>query len=282
MTYVQCIGYVAAGLGIVTFAMQTMIPLRVTGIAHNLGQIAFGLLAGIYPTVIQHVILLPINCYRLLEMFNLIRKVEVASEGDHSLDWLRPFMSKRSIKAGEILCRKGEKAFNMYFVLEGRLHLEEINMDMEPGAIVGELGMLAPDRKRTQTVICTANGSVLEIAYSRLEQICHQNPAFGFYFLRLSTQRLFDNIERLGRTLAERDSELRQLRSMHAQLTMSGITATPPSAICRSPSRPAEETVRRDALIARLMPHHDGPTCVLQWIFEPPKSGPSRRARPRT
>jgi len=153
MTYVQCIGYAAAGLGIVTFAMQTMIPLRVTGIVHNLGQIAFGLLAGIYPTVIQHVILLPINCYRLLEMFNLIKKVEAASEGDHSLDWLRPFMSKRSIKAGEVLCRKGEKASDMYFVLEGRLHLEEINMDMEPGTIVGELGMLAPDRERLCTLL---------------------------------------------------------------------------------------------------------------------------------
>jgi hypothetical protein len=45
--------------------MQTMIPLRVSGIAHNLGQIAFGLLAGIYPTVIQHVILLP---YKLLSI----------------------------------------------------------------------------------------------------------------------------------------------------------------------------------------------------------------------
>jgi hypothetical protein len=116
MTYVQWIGYVAAGLGIVTFAMQTMIPLRVTGIAHNLGQIAFGLLAGVYPTVIQHVVLLPINCYRLIEMCSLIKKVQVA---DHSFDWLRPFMSKRSIKAGEILCRKGERASDMYFILKG-------------------------------------------------------------------------------------------------------------------------------------------------------------------
>src|SRR5262249_34872779 len=228
MTYVQCIGYAAAGLGIVTFAMQTMIPLRVTGIENNVGKIAFGLLAGIYPTVIQHVILLPINCYRLLEMFNLIKKVEAASEGDHSFEWLRPFMSKRSIKAGEILCRKGDKAFDMYFVVEGRLRLQEIAMDMGPRAVVGELGMMAPDRRRTQTVICTEDGSVLEIAYNRIEQIYHQNPTFGFYFLRLSTQRLFDNIERLGRTLAERDSEIlqlrseiRQLRPKQVQLTMS-------------------------------------------------------------
>jgi CRP-like cAMP-binding protein len=87
---------------------------------------------------------------------------------------------------------------------------------LEPGAIVGELGMLAPDLKRTQTVICTRDGSVLEIAYNRIEQLYHQNPTFGFYFLRLSTQRLFDNIERLGRSLAERDSEIKRLRSMQS------------------------------------------------------------------
>ena len=133
-------------------------------------------------------------------------------------------MPARPIKAGEILCRKGETATDMFFVLEGRLHLQEINIDMEPGAIVGELGMLAPDRKRTQTVTCIEDGSILEIDYNRIEQIYHQNPTFGFYFLRLSTQRLFDNIERLGRTLAERDGEIEQLRSMLSLVT--GIDAS--------------------------------------------------------
>ena len=64
MTYAQWIGYIAASLGILTFAMQTMIPLRITGIGHSLGQIAFGFLTGIYPVVIQHLILFPLNGLR--------------------------------------------------------------------------------------------------------------------------------------------------------------------------------------------------------------------------
>jgi CRP/FNR family cyclic AMP-dependent transcriptional regulator len=209
MIYVEWIGYIAAALGIATFAMQTMIPLRVTGIIHNLGQIAFGLISGIYPMVIQHFILLPLNCYRLFEMRKLIKTVEASSEGSHSLDWLTPFMKERRIKAGQVLVAKGEDAKQMYFVADGCVHLPEINIDLGPGAVVGELGMLAPDRKRTQTVVCTKDATILEIAYTRIEQLYYQNPTFGFYFLKLSTQGLFDNIERLERTLTERDAEIR-------------------------------------------------------------------------
>ena len=72
--------------------------------------------------------------------------------------------------------------------------------------------MLAPARTRTQTLVCTQSGSVLEIRYDRIEQLYYQNPKFGFYFLRLSTARLFENIRRLEGTLAERDQEILTLR----------------------------------------------------------------------
>ena len=95
----------------------------------------------------------------------------------------------------------------MYFVVDGKLHLNEIGINILPGAVVGELGMLAPARTRTQTLVCTQTGSVLEISYDRIEQLYYQNPQFGFYFLRLSTARLFENIGRLEGALAERDRE---------------------------------------------------------------------------
>ena len=105
----------------------------------------------------------------------------------------------------------------MYFVVTGRLHLREIGIDILPGSVVGELGMLAPSRMRTQTLECTEDGAILEIAYERIEELYYQNPKFGFYFLRLSTARLFENIARLERTLAERDSEIINLRKAIAR-----------------------------------------------------------------
>jgi hypothetical protein len=213
MTVVEGIGYSAAGLGVIMLAMQTMIPLRLTGIANNIASITFALLAGVYPMAIQHTVLLPLNIYRLVQMLKLIKQVKAASAGDLTIEWLKPYMTKHAIRAGDILFRKGEEADRMYFIISGGFHLNEIDVDLMPGAVVGELGMLAPNRQRTQTLACMQDGEVLEIAYERIEEIYYQNPTFGFYFLRLSAGRLFENIERLEQTLAARDEEINRLRS---------------------------------------------------------------------
>ncbi|HEY7457900.1 MAG TPA: cyclic nucleotide-binding domain-containing protein [Xanthobacteraceae bacterium] len=211
------VGFIAAGLVIATLSMRTMVPLRVTGIASNFAFITYGFMFGSVPTIVLHAILFPLNVYRLSEMLKLIKQVKAASAGDLSMDWIKPFMSKRAIKAGEILFRKGDEANHMYFVVSGKLRLHEIHIEVPPGAVVGELGMLAPNRKRTQTLECTDGGSVLEIDYEKIEQLYYQNPTFGFYFLRLSSARLFENIGRLERLLAERDAELDRLRAEPAQ-----------------------------------------------------------------
>src|SRR5262249_20903043 len=167
MSYITIIGFIAAGLVIATLSMRTMIPLRIIGIVSNVAFISYGVLFQSYPTVVLHTILLPLNVYRLREMLNLIKQVNAASKGDMSLDWLKPFMSRRSIDAGEILFRKGDDANHLYFVVTGKLHLREIGVDILPGAVVGELGMLAPGRQRTQTLECTDTASLLEITYDR-------------------------------------------------------------------------------------------------------------------
>ena len=191
------VGFLAAGLVIATLSMRTMIPLRIIGLASNVAFVTYGALFGSLPTVILHGILFPLNVYRLNEMLKLVKQVEAASKGDMSLDWLKPFMTERAVTVGETLFSKGDKANHLYFVVSGRLHLQEINLDLAPGAVVGELGMLAPERTRTQTLVCTESGSMLVISYEKIEELYYQNPKFGFYFLQLISQRLFKDIERL-------------------------------------------------------------------------------------
>jgi hypothetical protein len=212
MEITTVIGFIAAGLSIAAHSMRTMVPLRITGIANNFAFLTYGFMFGSLPTMVLHAILFPLNVYRLSEMLKLIKQVEAASAGDLNMDWLKPFMSKRQITQGEILFRKGDEADHMFFVVSGRLHLHEIDVDVPPGAVVGELGMLAPSRKRTQTLECIESGSVLTIGYEKIEQLYYQNPTFGFYFLRLSSARLFQNIARLERLLAEREAEIEQLK----------------------------------------------------------------------
>ena len=73
-----------------------------------------------------------------------------------------------------------------------RLHAEaDVPDDF---ALVGELGLLSPEQKRTQTLECREDGRLLAISYDQLKQLFVQNPQFGFFFLRLTTARLFANL----------------------------------------------------------------------------------------
>ena len=62
---------------------------------------------------------------------------------------------------------------------------------------MGELGFLTPNNRRTQTIECIEDGYVLTVTYGRLLEIYFQNPKFGYYFLRLTSDRLLQNIARL-------------------------------------------------------------------------------------
>jgi len=186
-----------------TMLMRTMVPLRVFGIISFLFFMAYGALAGAISTFLMYLLLLPINGLRLIQLRNLVKKARVAAQGDLSMDWLKPFMNRRNYRRGDVLFRKGQPANEMYLTVTGKFLVKEIGVELPPGRIMGELGFLTPNNRRTQTIECIENGAVLTITYDRLLEIYFQNPEFGYYFLRLSTERLLQNIARLEGSIAQ-------------------------------------------------------------------------------
>jgi CRP/FNR family cyclic AMP-dependent transcriptional regulator len=202
MHWAELLGYVAAACTICTYSMRTMIPLRVMGIAANCMFIVYGFFGAVYPTLVLHLILLPLNSTRLYQMIELVRKGREAAHGDLSIDWLKPFMTKRGYRKGDSVFRQGDAANEMFFTVTGRFRLLESDIELEPGQVVGELGLLAPNHQRTQSLECVEDGEVQTITYDQVKQLYFQNPKFGFYFLRLTTGRLFENLAQLEDQLA--------------------------------------------------------------------------------
>jgi Cyclic nucleotide-binding domain len=190
---------------VVTYYMRTMVPLRIVGIIANLFFIAYGYFYPQYLTLLLYLGILPINIYRLIEMRRLIEQVKQSADTDQSMDWLKPFMTKRTYKKGEVLFRKNDRAYEMFYVVTGKFLVSEIGVMIPAGQVFGELGMLAPDNRRTSSVECVESGVVLTITYDKVQELYFQNPTFGFYFLRLTTERLLQNITRLETMLAQRD-----------------------------------------------------------------------------
>ena len=189
---------------VATASTKTMVPLRILAIIANCFLITvFAVSHSWFPMAMQ-AFALPMNAFRLFQMIVLIRNVRDAIRGRPSLDWLKPFMIERHFQKGDLLFAKGEPADEMFCTVTGRYVLVELGVEIQRGEVVGELAMLSPDNKRTATLECIEDGKVLSITYEQVEELYYQNPTFGFYFLRLATARLFDNVARLEGELARR------------------------------------------------------------------------------
>jgi hypothetical protein len=198
------LGFAAGALYIASHYMKTMVPLRLCEIGANILFVGYGWLYPSYPTLALYAILICLNSLRLYEMLELIKKVREASSGDLSIEWLKPFMHKHTFQKGNILFHKGDAADEMYYIVSGRCRVREIDVELKPGTLVGELGFLTPERIRTQTIECLDEVHVMTITYEKLTELYFQNPSFGLFFLKLTSQRLLQNVARLETALAAR------------------------------------------------------------------------------
>ena len=200
---VNMLALVGAMFYVATLLMRTMVPLRVSGIISDVFFIGYGVLASSFTTLLLYLLLLPINSIRLYQMLKLVKKARVSAHGDLSMDWLKPFTTQRKYRKNDVLFRKGDPANEMFFTVTGKFLVTEIGVGIPPGRLVGELGFLSPNNRRTMTVECSENGEVLVLSYDKLLEIWFQNPEFGYYFLRLSSERLLQEIARLEGIIAQ-------------------------------------------------------------------------------
>lgn len=193
----EVVGYLGALFSVATYAMRTMVSLRILAICSNIFSAAYGFMMDIYPMLILHVIVLPLNVWRLHEMRDLVRKVKKSASEGFDMKWLKPFMTSEKVFKEHVVFHKGDTADAMYLIVSGKFVLAESGIQLTDGALVGEFGLFSPDNARTQTLVCKHDGTLLKITYEHFRELYFQNPEFGYYFLQLTTRRLFENIHKL-------------------------------------------------------------------------------------
>lgn len=197
-------GLLGAGLAVASYWMQGIIKLRALAILSNVLNLIYGFALLSPVTIVQHVVLFPLNIARLREMLRLVDNIKAAASGNLSMDWLKPFMKDRPASTGEVVFRKGDDADSLFVIAHGKFRLMESGIVLGRGDIVGELGLVTDDNKRTQGLQCIDSGALLVASYAQVKELYYQNPEFGFYFLKLISRRLLQNIERLQAELASR------------------------------------------------------------------------------
>jgi CRP/FNR family cyclic AMP-dependent transcriptional regulator len=168
-----------------------MVPLRYCAIASNLAFATYGFLGEIYPVLVLHLLLLPLNIKRLLEIRQLISDIKRASTAGFSFEAMIPFMAKRTFRAGDVLFRQDSRATCLYLLCQGSVRLSEIGVTLrDKGSLIGEIGLFSPSHERTTSAICETDVVALTLTEDKVVQLYYQNPRFGFFLIRLVVQRL--------------------------------------------------------------------------------------------
>jgi CRP/FNR family transcriptional regulator, cyclic AMP receptor protein len=183
--------WVAALLVFSSFFMKTMIPLRVIAIASNVAFISYALLGlkygifgRVYPILILHSALFPLNLIRLREMKRLIESVNRASSTE-AFDSLIPYMREERHRKGEVLFSKGDPADRLYLIGKGSVGFPELGKQLSHGAVFGEVGLFAPQGVRSVSAVCEVDCHLYAIAKDKVLELYYQNPSFGFFLIRL-------------------------------------------------------------------------------------------------
>ncbi|MGJ3261384.1 MAG: Crp/Fnr family transcriptional regulator [Rhodospirillales bacterium] len=176
--------------------MKTLIPLRLIAIVGNCLFLGYGLNAELGNIVLLHGSLLPLNALRLVQALRLRKRLHDMAHADFDPRALIPFMADVEMSAGEYIFKRGDAARDIYYLMRGRVKVEELDVEIGPGELIGEIAMFAPDKNRTQSAVCETDCKLMRISESQTLQLYADNPEFGLYVTKMMVARLLENAKR--------------------------------------------------------------------------------------
>jgi CRP/FNR family cyclic AMP-dependent transcriptional regulator len=189
------IGYLASVLVLCTFCARTMIPLRVIALGSNVAFLGYAGLLHLYPVLLLHAVLMPINAWRLTEILRLRGRVRGSEGNDAVFTALLPFATRLTVAQGEVVIRKGEPSDCLYLVFEGALFVADAQVELGPGTVVGEMGVLSHTHLRTATVTATEDSVLGRVSAPDFDRVYFTNPSLGLSLVRLIIKRLTEEVE---------------------------------------------------------------------------------------
>ena len=189
-------GFIGAGLTLASYTMKSMFPLRLVALGANVFFVAYGWLEAALPSLVLYSVMILINLHKAWEIRNMVRAVENVKSDAPIAEWLLPHMTRRQATAGQTLWKKGDVATEMIYLESGKLRLAEHQEQLVPGSLVGEIGLFAPDNRRTLTVVCETDCTLYSLTTDGMVQLYYQNPKLGYHIMRLIVARLMHDLEK--------------------------------------------------------------------------------------
>lgn len=195
--WVETVGWLGSILVVATYAMNTMMPLRILAIASSVCFLIYAYLLQLWPLLGMELVLLPLNCYRLWQIVSLRDRVAQAKDGSETgFSVIKTYGKKRRIAAGSLIFKRGDPVDQLYFITSGRVLIEEIGVEVTSGEIFGEIAFFTDAASRTATARCVKDADVYEIDKKRFLRLQFENPNFGLSVMRTVARRLSNDANR--------------------------------------------------------------------------------------
>lgn len=137
---------------------------------------------------------------------------------------------KRVAVADSILFREGEYAEIFFVLLEGEIEIvkslgtaeEIVFASVRPGAVIGEMSLFSPDRRRTASARARTTVQLLEMTHADLDDLLARFPGLALHVLRTLSVRLEGAQNLTIQDLKEKNEQLTraygELKTAHAQI----------------------------------------------------------------
>jgi two-component system nitrate/nitrite response regulator NarL len=125
------------------------------------------------------------------------RQIKEAEDGALDLDWLLPHMSLRRVPRNTILFKKGELGAELCYLQRGTIRLEEIEIDVNSGAIFGDIGIFSPSHERTCTAARATDVDLFTLTSDQVKRLYFLNLQFALYVVHLIAKRLMADRSRV-------------------------------------------------------------------------------------
>jgi sigma-B regulation protein RsbU (phosphoserine phosphatase) len=136
-------------------------------------------------------------------------------------------MRSEKFTKGEYLFKIGDKAEKLYYVAKGVVRLPEINCFMQPGQVIGEMGIFSPGKKRTASAMADVDVETFTLTSEEVRALISRQPALGINLMQLSIKRSLEQIQAETAARERINTELRIAREIQTSLLPRTFPAFP-------------------------------------------------------
>jgi CRP-like cAMP-binding protein len=106
-----------------------------------------------------------------------------------------PFSQRTLAGQGDLVIRKGDQSDCLYLVYEGSLRVVEAGIELGPGSVTGEMGVLSRTHVRTATVRAHTDCVLGRVSKQDFDRVYFSNPSLALELIHLIINRLTGEIE---------------------------------------------------------------------------------------